>query len=121
MRYHFPVFYVCEGTAEDKPCTHGPNGSGMVGMGVCRVSDGGPKVGKAEQQTPPEGWAPVRIKPPMVRQRRETVSPMSSPWVIAAATGQDQMGLTCPACSEHMKVEDLVVEAKDAAEKGRLQ
>jgi hypothetical protein len=121
VRYHFPIFCVCEGTGEGSPCTHGENGGGAVGMGVMRVSDCGQNVGKADQVTPPEGWHPFRVKGPLVRRRREQVSPMSSPYVIAAATGEDQMALACPACAEHMKLEDIVKEAKDAAEKGLVQ
>ncbi len=121
MRHHYPIFCVCEGTGEVSPCTHGENGAGAVGMGVVRVSDGGPKVGKAEQTTPPEGWMPFRVKAPAIRRRREQVSPMSSPYVIAAATGEDQMAMACPKCSEHMKLEDIVKEAKDAADRGAVQ
>lgn len=121
MRFHYPIFVVCEGTAEDKPCTHGIEGAGAVGVGTMRISDCGPVVGRADQMTPPEGWHPFRVKAPAIRRSRERVSPMSSPWAMAAATGEDQMAVNCPKCSEHMKIEDLVIEARDAAEKGQIQ
>jgi len=93
----------------------------MVAMGIMRVSDCGQKVGKADMLTPPEGWKPFRVRAPAIRRPRERVHPMSSPWVIAAGTGEDQMALACPGCAEHMKLEDLVGEAKAAAEKGQMQ
>lgn len=121
MRYHFPIWIVCEGTSEQTPCTAGPNGIGMVGQALVRVSDCGPEVGRAEQIDPPEGWKPLKVSGPTIRRAREKVSPMSSPWVMAASTGQTQMALACPKCAEHMKLEDLVIEAKNAAEGGRMQ
>lgn len=121
MRYHYPIFCVCEGTSEQTPCTASENGGGMVAMGVLRISDGGPELGRADQVTPPEGWKPLKVDGPKIRRQREKVSPMSSPWVLAAATGQAQMALVCPKCAEHLKLEDLVVEAKVAAEKGQVQ
>lgn len=121
MRYHYPIFCVCEGTSETTPCTAGPEGAGMVAMGVLRISDGGPELGRADQVTPPDGWKPLKVSGPTIRRAREWVSPMSSPWVMAASTGQAQMALVCPKCAEHLKLEDLVVEAKTAAEKGSIQ
>ena len=121
MRYHHPIFVVCEGTSENAPCTRGPNGAGMTQATVMLVSDAGPKLGRADQVRLPDGWTRFKVSPPRVHSRPKPCSPMASPWEQAASNQVEQMALACPGCSEHMKIEDLVGEAEDASEKGQLQ
>lgn len=121
MRYHYPVWLVCEGTSETVPCTAGLEGKGAVGQGLVRVSDCGPELGKADKVEAPEGWRPLKVSGPLTIVRPEVPHPMVSPWVMAAKTGKAQMAFVCPKCAEHLKIEDYVAEAKTAADKGQLQ
>lgn len=124
MRYHFPVFFPCEGTSETTPCTHGPSGKGMVAMGIMKVSDPGVNGAAFHEAVPPDGWSPLRISPPSVlgaSKPKMPDHPFASPWAWAHASQTKQGGMQCPKCAEHSKMEDMVKDAAKAQEEGKLQ